>query len=740
MNDAQRAGLLWTGVLSKLEHQNIWVVPLENIVEQRDIEFYTKAGGHYEIGEKGRLHQVLKGQRIRSGDYLLFLWGTLTKALGRFSSVTEEGWSWEQAPLEMESGITLVRENKAWTLEEEEARAFWTEAKKRIWPMTKKTRFWRLTSRKHNVARWEYWKERHLVHLDEGFLGDISLCHDFSEVEQRRKEAGRQGQILQSSIQHWSFRNVAVGDRIVVTGSRHQEVWGLGIVVEGYQFGRWKEDPLEEDTHFLRVEWEDFSIKIVPSLFQKRGLFMEIARKDFNEIFEKEERTLQTENFLLEHPQGRISLSQEFDPYFEEINLILYGPPGTGKTYQVIREAVRRLLSSSQNGKEVEEVDLYNIYKNALYKGQIAFITFHQGYGYEEFIEGIRPVLEEGSDVQYELHQGVFKQIALRAAASGLVFTEEEEKQESTQKKRESLPKEMQRETQQFRQEAIIQEVLDGQNKSAYFRFTTQTPQYVLVIDEINRGNISKIMGELITLLEPDKRLTKANELRLPLAYTPQHRFGVPPNLHILGTMNTADRSIALMDIALRRRFTFREMMPDAGVLREELKEILSDALLALVVDIFHALNQRITYLLDRDHQLGHAFFLRIRSLKDLRECFSQKVIPMLQEYFYGAWDKIAMVLGCPYDEGGKPQRRSPFLLEGGRYKAPLICAYLFDPTREMGYSAGDWESKVDYSVQPALRAEDWGRKDWVAAFLGILSLTEEAYRQREQELLSVED
>ena len=158
---------------------------------------------------------------------------------------------------------------------------------------------------------------------------------------------------------------------------------------------------------------------------------------------------------------------------------------------------------------------------------------------------------------------------------------------------------------------------------------------------------MSKILGELITLLEPDKRLTGKNELKLPLSYSPQHRFAVPPNLHVLGTMNTADRSIALMDVALRRRFTFEELMPDAGVIRTALQERVPEKpFIDLVVALFETLNDRIRFLYDRDHQLGHSYFMDVTNLDSLRQVFVDRVIPLLQEYFYGAWDKICTVLG----------------------------------------------------------------------------------------------
>ncbi|MGJ4734836.1 AAA family ATPase [Leptospira levettii] len=239
-----------------------------------------------------------------------------------------------------------------------------------------------------------------------------------------------------------------------------------------------------------------------------------------------------------------------------------------------------------------------------------SFITFHQSYSYEDFVEGIKPVLGDDEDspkaISYEMVHGIFRTACDFAA-----------------------------------QLAGFKDLEDSLTKSKNFRnekYQNAQPFY-LVIDEINRGNIANIFGELITLIEKDKRLGEDNEIVVTLPYS-KKEFGVPSNLIILGSMNTADKSIESLDSALRRRFYFYEIAPDYNELKERIvNEIELDRLL-------YAINSRIEMLLDRDHLIGHSYFLNINSFEELRQTFELQIIPLLREYFFNDTSKIFQVLG----------------------------------------------------------------------------------------------
>jgi 5-methylcytosine-specific restriction protein B len=221
------------------------------------------------------------------------------------------------------------------------------------------------------------------------------------------------------------------------------------------------------------------------------------------------------------------------------------------------------------------------------------FVTFHQSFAYEEFVEGLKPLPseEEETCIKYRVFPGVFRKICKTAEAAWRTRGED-------------------------------------------------APKYLLVIDEINRANIAKVFGELITLIEDDKRLGQANEVIATLPYSGQP-FGVPPNLYILGTMNTADRSIALLDIALRRRFTFMELVPDPSLLHTVAGVDL--------VQLLTSLNERIAALLDRDHRVGHSYFMGLdgtAGTDDLRFVWYHRIVPLLQEFFYNDGERLLAVLG----------------------------------------------------------------------------------------------
>lgn len=417
------------------------------------------------------------------------------------------------------------------------------------------------------------------------------------------------------------------------------------------------------------------------------------------------------------------------------ITEILHGPPGTGKTYTTIRSAVI-LADRLQAGSDKATPDRF---KELRQQERIQFITFHQSYGYEDFIEGIRPDLGQGGEtLRFKLVDGVFKRMATIALFACLRQVEPANTSDfamrfemflaavkaapqqtleipglsarqkwrvqatsddniravagNAQKKmphcsrnnlsavydkypnrpsivgadvKEALSKgtnasfvaaifnhlrsmplpqlrQGQAEAVEYEKKALAVQAFLKDEKSSGYTFWDQPeppPNYVLVIDEINRGNISKIFGELITLIEDDKRVGAEHVLLVTLA-TSRELFGVPPNLHLVGTMNTADKSIALLDVALRRRFTFKDLPPNF-----EFCKGLTEPMRKVLVE----LNDRIERRKDRDHRIGHAFFKDVKSKQaeqDFDRDFREKVVPLLQEYFFNDFEGARYVLG----------------------------------------------------------------------------------------------
>ena len=299
-----------------------------------------------------------------------------------------------------------------------------------------------------------------------------------------------------------------------------------------------------------------------------------------------------------------------------------------GTLFPLNENEVSRILKLSNIS--LEDLKIEKLVETEIVKNH-EFITFHPSFSYEDFIEGLRPLNNDDGQISYNVDEGLFKKYS-RSAFNALMAKAEIEKEWGPM---ESVPQ------------------LTKEEKEKAKKTAGEVPFY-LVIDEINRGDISRIFGELITLLESDKRLTADNELITTLSYS-KTKFAVPPNLCLIGTMNTADKSIALIDVALRRRFGFIEMMPDYSVLEDKLvseddsiQEVFNLSILAL-----KKVNENILKTYDRDHQIGHSYLLKLRdsvsrndAIENFRSIWHYEILPLMQEYFYDAPAKLKQVMG----------------------------------------------------------------------------------------------
>ncbi len=491
---------------------------------------------------------------------------------------------------------------------------------------------------------------------------------------------------MNDTLANWEFANIMdIGDIVYVKKGVDEYLIGRGIVQSDYYF----DDTRKEYKSVRKIKWThngiynvDFSQLNIKQWNQKT--LTDISEDKYKDFCLKIEDIFMNNNHVNQND-------------IVPLNQILYGPPGTGKTYKtksIINNIIKnnkqkkkninfdfsnmtwheaiaigmynhnqewysttelkaipeiQMIYEIKNNKnlraalwaymqqhtspDIETVKYSNRYEPFLFEkntdskwkltddgrkyvednlstyiqGQESdekieyceFITFHQSYAYEDFIEGIKPDCKEDS-VTYNIQKGVFKDICLRANN-------------------------------------------DPENN------------YVIIIDEINRGNISKIFGELITLIEPDKRVIPngeysfentevlENQLLVTLPYS-QKKFGVPQNLYIVGTMNTSDRSIASIDIALRRRFKFKEMMPNS--------DLVADFGIGFNT-IFEGLNNKIKLLLDRDHQIGHSYFINTKynnsngnnNIETLKDIWFSEILPLLNEYFYCDWEKLKLII-----------------------------------------------------------------------------------------------
>ena len=387
-----------------------------------------------------------------------------------------------------------------------------------------------------------------------------------------------------------------------------------GIIAHGHV----TEEPyLEGERYYVNVEFdkildyenekflkqEDLGLKFSKQDWSPQASGIEIKETILPELKEMWSKLINREENSKTSNGGdeKETMKKEFDK-----NVIFYGPPGTGKTYTTAKRAVA-ICDNVAEEDLTDYAEVMKKYNELKKKNRIEFITFHQSYGYEEFIEGIKPIVsneddesdsENSQEIKYEIVDGIFKK--------------------------------------------FCDEVRKAQDK--------ENNEYVFIIDEINRGNISKIFGELITLIEPTKRSGKKECISTKLPYS-KEEFTVPDNVYIIGTMNTADRSIALMDTALRRRFKFEEMLPDYDLLKDIFVE--DKGIKVNIGAMLKVINERIEYLYDREHTIGHAVFLEKMEndkididINKLENIFKKNIIPLLQEYFYEDYEKIRIVLG----------------------------------------------------------------------------------------------
>lgn len=550
-----------------------------------------------------------------------------------------------------------------------------------------------------------------------------------------------------------------------------------GIIAHGHVT---EESYLEGERYYVNVEFdkildyeneeilkqEDLMLKFPEQKWSPQASGIEIKEAILPELKEMWSKLINGEKNTETRDGGDEgeNMKKEFDK-----NVIFYGPPGTGKTYTTAKRAVE--ICKTESEKELTDYsEIMKKYNELKENNRIEFITFHQSYGYEEFIEGIKPIVlnEDGesedesennqeskndikieNDVKYKIADGVFKKfcdnakkaiiesksniyispkaivwkVTLRdevkedcfsnnhvrinfklgtAGASkfdneikkgdiiittdrsrtkingiavvtdGKAYTLDKEKSDTTTRNVDWLVKGINEDIYEINDKKIlprktvtkvpnmkVEDIIKLAKEKELIALSKKEPEelskivikenkepYVFIIDEINRGNISKIFGELITLIEPTKRSGKKECISTKLPYS-NEEFTVPDNVYIIGTMNTADRSIALMDTALRRRFKFEEMLPDYHLLEDIFVE--DKGTKVNIGAMLKVINERIEYLYDREHTIGHAVFLELKennNIDKLENIFKKSVIPLLQEYFYEDYEKIRLILG----------------------------------------------------------------------------------------------
>lgn len=630
-----------------------------------------------------------------------------------------------------------------------------------------------------NASKWNEFYDLGIMGLGWDSLGDLQDYQNKKEIVGKLQELeNTKSSKKNDATANYDFlHNIHIGDIIISKQGRSQYL-GYGIVESDYYY----DSNREEFQKCRKVNWK------------KKGIWEEskndIVLKTLTDITKYDDYVQRLINLIgIEENKEVLNMKKNTNVKNNTpLNTILYGPPGTGKTFNTIDETLKIIDNNFYQLNKNDRNQLKSKFEEYKKSGQIEFVTFHQSYGYEEFIEGIKAKTNNKDDVIYKIEDGIFKRIANRAQGTSysilnnsilnnylintsdnhfiltnkdnqkfeiafeliedlikgldkgifsldtlkemkgeeitsliptkyyasfiyrnlsaiVMIIEELTKIQSTNtgvfknlvidgyeivsvsneilnlksKRTNSIipipinylneifdlldqniitPNDLKEKTAIEKMSKSTEKFLINGYPGIYHRIaeyyvqnkhnlsiSNEQKKYVLIIDEINRGNISKIFGELITLIEDSKRLNSDESVEITLPYSGK-KFGVPNNLYILGTMNTADRSIALMDTALRRRFEFKEMLPQPELLIETIVKDIN------IGKLLETINKRVDYLYDRDHTIGHAYFMSLKDMNDddaiieLESIFRNKIIPLLQEYFYDDWEKIQIVLG----------------------------------------------------------------------------------------------
>jgi len=488
---------------------------------------------------------------------------------------------------------------------------------------------------------WDTQRDSGYIGIGWSNLGNM-LNSTRAEYDRRREEIGLALGVnnKDGNSNVWKFiHDIKIGDTIIANRGQ-TTIIGIGVVTgDPYYI----EDANNNYPTRRAVEWR--YINNIGVRLPDNSINFAIAT--LHQIRDRQQRALvdqllseQTNSSTVDNRTHKAGYTATQSTPMNLTNIILYGPPGTGKTHALTSLALSVVATkksesnhfdyaqSISNGTVLPSINRedYQTWHSELQKlvhaGRVEFTTFHQNYAYEDFVEGLKAELDEKTGtVHYKIEPGILKRIAYRALYSWLTGDETDFELDNIHIK-----------TIKY---YLSGEKLPGENPDSI-------PNYVLIIDEINRGNVARIFGELITLVEDSKRacreITPASQpVFATLPYT-KERFILPPNLHIIGTMNTADRSLIGLDAALRRRFDFIELPPRPELLSTDIDGI-------NLQNFLSALNQRIQEKDTRDHCIGHAYFMAANSFDDIQAVMRRKVIPQLQEYFHDRPTELTKLL-----------------------------------------------------------------------------------------------